>query len=739
MFAHIKRPAKKLPGMSFRIKLALFTAALIVLVVGMVSVPVYMMMGGAEREAALRGLWARSSVLLNGIAGNVRTFLPGGNVLELRYLPNQSASIPEAAYITITAAGGMNEAALGAFGDYVWASNDPGILDKIDSPVFLPGVSRIADRLSPKLPGIVRVMNERARQETGVTVAAIGSLLQELRVLPERSGAGAPRAKAIEESLRSLEARLNEQLFELGREMGSEPAYDFSAPHGGNRRFILYKPVFFRKDGSDNYLYGLVRMEISTESIEQQIVDRQVSLLRVIVPVALVSALAGFIGAFILATLIIIPLNRLVNHIAIIRDTGDKRKLEGFDIQITTNDEIAVLGETINDMTRSLVKAARASADLSIGKEIQKKFIPLDLDDDGNKLTSGFKAFEGVEFFGYYEGAKGVSGDYFDYQALDGRYYAVIKCDVAGKGIPAALIMIQVATMFINHFKAWEASQEGMRIEKLVYQINGFIETLGFQGRFAALALVLFDSETGRAYFCNAGDNIVRWFDASRRQMRKAMLPETPAAGVLPNYLVEAHGGYQIQMMDFDHGDILLLYTDGLEEGKRLFRDERFEVIECREGGAPVNTPHDTHVVGQRGEEIGAARQTAVINAAMNRGRYKLYKYHNPAGEQTLDFDYAACRGTTEELVMAMVSAEKVFRMYKNPNAGDEARVLVDRKVDAFLKKHFLQYSHYCSRAIPAETPGYRYYLGVQEDEQYDDLTILGIKRTTSGAASKPV
>jgi hypothetical protein len=289
--------------------------------------------------------------------------------------------------------------------------------------------------------------------------------------------------------------------------------------------------------------------------------------------------------------------------------------------------------------------------------------------------------------------------------------------------------MIQVATMFVNYFKAWKADAEGMRINKVVYQINEFIETLGFQGRFAAFSLVLFDSETGKALFCNAGDNIVHWFDAAQKLMRQASLPETPATGVLPNFLVEMKGGYQIQTMTFGKGDILLLYTDGVEEAKRLFRDENFTLIECQEGGAPRDTPHDTHVVGQDGEEIGAARQNDIMNAAMNQGVYKLYKYHNPEGEQTLDFDYSTCRGTTEDLIMAMVSAEKMFRIYKNPHLGDEARVLVDKKVDAFLKKHFIQYGNYCSRAAPAESPGYMYYLGVQEDEQYDDLTILGIKR----------
>jgi len=54
----------------------------------------------------------------------------------------------------------------------------------------------------------------------------------------------------------------------------------------------------------------------------------------------------------------------------------------------------------------------------------------------------------------------------------------------------------------------------------------------------------------------------------------------------------------------------------------------------------------------------------------------------------------------------------------------------VDKKVDDFLKRHFVQYRRYCAhtREHP-ENPAYMYYTHIKEDEQYDDLTILGIKR----------
>jgi hypothetical protein len=63
-------------------------------------------------------------------------------------------------------------------------------------------------------------------------------------------------------------------------------------------------------------------------------------------------------------------------------------------------------------------------------------------------------------------------------------------------------------------------------------------------------------------------------------------------------------------------------------------------------------------------------------------------------------------------------------------DASLEGSVIVDRRVDEFLKKHFNQYEHYCSQTKEYhENPGYMYYAGINEDPQYDDITILGIRR----------
>ena len=455
----------------------------------------------------------------------------------------------------------------------------------------------------------------------------------------------------------------------------------------------------------------------------------QIDVMLISVLLSMLAVTIGVIGALILSSFLIRPIKKLVKHVEKIRDTADMTRLKDVKIKFHSSDELAILGETINEMTQSLVTAAIAASDLSIGKEIQKKFIPLDLDNNGDKISYGFEDTKFLSIFGYYEGAKGVSGDYFDHLDLDGRYYAVIKCDVSGKGIPAAFIMIQVATMFLNYFKHWEASEKGMEIQKLVYQINEFIEILAFEGRFAAFTLCLYDSQTGIARFCNAGDNIIRIYDSSEKKVKIHRLPSSPAAGVLTNLQVESKGGYKVQTMVLAPGDILLLYTDGIEESKRKFRNDKFEEIVCTEGVRDSN--HGNHTVGQAKEEFGSDRVLDVINAVMNRKVYSLKKWHNGEGEEkVLDFDFALCEGTIGEVILAMVSVEKMFRCYKTTSLSENDRVLVDKAIDVFLKDHFIQYRDYCyyTQENPANS-AYMYYTHVKEDEQYDDLTILGIIR----------
>jgi hypothetical protein len=59
-----------------------------------------------------------------------------------------------------------------------------------------------------------------------------------------------------------------------------------------------------------------------------------------------------------------------------------------------------------------------------------------------------------------------------------------------------------------------------------------------------------------------------------------------------------------------------------------------------------------------------------------------------------------------------------------------EDRVSVEKNIDAFLKKYFKQFDRYFHSPIHSEEEQpVAVYGRLKEDEQYDDLTILAIRK----------
>jgi len=510
--------------------------------------------------------------------------------------------------------------------------------------------------------------------------------------------------------------------------------------------YIFYYPVVYFAPDDSFFYHGLVRLAVGTKTIQQAIARAQLALLSTTGGIALFAVALGVLGAIILASIVVTPIRRLVKGVATIRDTEDKEELKSHTINVGTRDEIGLLAETVNDMTQGLVKAAAANKELLIGKDIQKMFLPLEKDKQGKKLSTAGEETPLVEMYGYYEGAKQVSGDYFDFRKLDDTHYAFMKCDVSGKGVSAALIMVEVATLFISYFRDWQKRKENIlaladtkarqkavgeleRVDTLVYTINDMLEERAFAGRFAAFTVGVLNLEAGTATICNAGDNLLHVYDAAERRMVQKEHPKQPAAGVFPSMLVEMKSGYRQVKERLDKGDALFLFTDGFEEARRCFRNAGLEKVPCDAPELKEGEEHlGTHKKGEDYEDFGVSRIEGVVNAAFSRGRYQLVRHHLTAPEE-LTFDFSRCEGTVREAVLALVAVEKVFRLIPDPRAGVEQNVVVDSRVDAFLKEHFVQYQQHFSHQVDGPAGAYVTFANLREDEQYDDLTILVIRR----------
>lgn len=715
-------------GLSLSLKFTMFIIALVIMVVFMVSIPLGYFMIQTQSKILADGLEKRALVLLESIGQGVRSYLPAQNLLELGFLPDQSKAMKEARYITITGYGAENKISPEA----IWATNDPVIASKIDTDTIQNGKSLLNDPLSPLIEEISTGLNQRAKEEIGAINETIASLTKEAQAIASNTDSvSIKRLEEISTTNRGLELKLNEKLSEIANSATmSFPEFNASNLETSNKTYIFYKPVLYRQSQDQNYYRGMVRLEVSTDSILQEVDTARNTLISISGFITLIAIALGAIGSLVLAKIIVSPIKRLVKGVELIRDTEDKEELDNFSLNVKTKDEIYELADTIEQMVHNLVKAAAASKDLTVGKETQKMFIPLEKDSLGVKLSTGKESTKGADFFGYYEGAKGVSGDYFDFEKLNDRHYAIIKCDVAGKGVPAALIMVQVATLFLTYFKNWNEKKDGFMLEKLVYQINDLIEARGFKGRFAAFTIAIFDSISGDTWICNAGDTLLHTYKASKNELITDTLPDSPTAGTFPNFLVEMKSPYKTVQRKLEVGDMMLLYTDGIEEGQRKFRDTNFNVITCAVGEKKDDV-HLNHSYGQDNEQIGADRVKDIVETIISKGKYTLIKHHNPIANEVLTFDFSNSTGSVEDVIMGLVSIEKIFRMYKDSKSNDSQVVKVDTKVDEYLEKHFDQYRLFCgNKRVNDKHPEYREYLGVKEDAQYDDLTLLGIQKT---------
>ena len=484
---------------------------------------------------------------------------------------------------------------------------------------------------------------------------------------------------------------------------------------------------------------------------------------------ALAAVILGAIGSLLLASLIVKPIKKLEAHLVEVgtlmtKSVRERQKLEKKHIDIKSKDEIGHLGDVVNKMTLSAGLAAYEEFLQLDGKAVQERFIPLMDGEGGRKLPLVKLNEEKLDLFAFYKGDSAVSGDYFDYKKLDNQWYVFIKCDISGHGVPAALLVSVVATKFKDfyYFSDWKYNKQGINLKKFVSAVNDFIFDLGTRGKFSTINISLYNKETGELYVCNAGDNKIHILDGVTKKLKEITLSNTPTAGGVSTDLVEmTAGGYKVEKLMLNHGDVLYLYTDGIDEAERLVRDENWVVKQTvqediRTDPRTGKETKNVQILDEK-EQFGAERVAQVIEAIVSRKKYVLQKLDNPNKTEVLEFDFSTCKGTIDETIIGLAAVERVFRMVKTPTVRPDDEI----EIEKFVDEHFVLYSKYCmpvpkpeatetkkrkhlSKSAAAaqeqnmadlekqralEDPNLTRYAYVVEDKQADDITLIAIRR----------
>jgi serine phosphatase RsbU (regulator of sigma subunit) len=785
----------KRKGLGLRMKFLLALLSLVISVILMIAISLGLYMIDSQKRNLANSMKQRAELLLETQVSGAQNSLQLTGLdrrLGLIVIPGQRTAMNEAAYTTIT---GVGQNDPGVF-NHIWATDDANISRKfklpdtliksnyekaleglsvedqdilnsvysdingdiqlnsdvaidtmaivsallVDAGIIEPysvgGEKQISDNVTASLQEIEKTINEQGADIVGDIPAQIAELNRKGIQLAV-SGASPEEVNLINDDIRVLSEQLKGKLKEIGNITKIYPEFIPEQLNRDQLNYIFYRPIVYEDSTSETYYRGAVRLGVSVELILDEIDKIIINLIRITVFISLAALALGVVGALILASTMINPIKKLVQGVERIRDTENKAHLEGQEIKVKSKDELSELADTINDMAKGLVKAAIASQQVTLGAEIQKKFVRLEPVPSGEerKLPTGQTESEYADFYGYYKGAKEVSGDYFNYKQIDENHYACIKCDISGKDIPASLLMVVVATVFDNYCKNLNLKRDGIHLNKMVEDVNDLYDQLNFKGKFAAFTIILINIKTGKTWMSNAGDNVLHYFNASKRAMDSLTLQKAPAAGPFPTDLVNMQGGFKQETHTFNREDILFLFTDGIEESQRDFRNTKLEKIKC-EGcdfagvdGVKENRDTDTHVIGAEVEELGLVRIDAILNAILNGQTYEIKHNHNPFPDKKLSFDFTGCDDSLEASTLGILSVDIVYRLFPDPNAGPNDRILVYRKFDDFLRKHFDQYSEYFRFPVDHPSfPEYMYYTHLKETAQYDDTTMLAIR-----------
>ena len=208
---------------------------------------------------------------------------------------------------------------------------------------------------------------------------------------------------------------------------------------------------------------------------------------------------------------------------------------------------------------RESLNRARAEQELTLARRIQRSF-----------LLSQFPDLPHIELHALNLSSKEVSGDFYDVVPVGDGSYLLAIADVAGKGVPAALLT--------SMLQASLRTQAGVTtsVAAILKNINRLAYRSTNENQFATFFLARIEEATLRLSFSNAGHNYPVVF---REQGAREFLVR---GGVVVGILEDAE--FEEETVTLQPGDRLVFYTDGVSEaespnGEMYGEDRLYELI----------------------------------------------------------------------------------------------------------------------------------------------------------------
>jgi sigma-B regulation protein RsbU (phosphoserine phosphatase) len=212
----------------------------------------------------------------------------------------------------------------------------------------------------------------------------------------------------------------------------------------------------------------------------------------------------------------------------------------------------------------------------------------------------------GVDLASVYVPCYTLGGDFFDFITLPGDNLGLAIADVSGKGVPASLTMAMVRSFL-------RAQVDNVYyLYEVVRRINLMACRDVRPGEFVTLFYGVLDARTRRFTYCCAGH-------PPALLLRDGDVTELNADNMVLG--VDAEQQYTQSIIELRPGDTLLLYTDGLPDG-RNFNEEPFgrqRVIDAFRQGGETAEAIAQNILWQLRKFVGMAKRTDDVTMIVAR------------------------------------------------------------------------------------------------------------------------
>jgi len=197
-----------------------------------------------------------------------------------------------------------------------------------------------------------------------------------------------------------------------------------------------------------------------------------------------------------------------------------------------------------------LLQEERIRSELLIAHQIQQGILP-----------GPFKGHPGIHFEAINEPARDVGGDFYDYFQVNTDEFGFFIGDVCGKGVPAAIFMASSRSIL----KAQALSNP--RPASVMHLANQLTAEDAQHGMFVTVFYGVYNLKTRKLLFTNAGHTLPYLYRPSTASCSSLFNTNFPL-GVFEPFT------FQESEIQLEKGDILVLYTDGINETLNPLREQ---------------------------------------------------------------------------------------------------------------------------------------------------------------------